>query len=220
MGSSRYKRISDLLMRVSPSVLKSHIFSQENYLFPRRELKSILQPDMFREFSIDELLRPLQRNLSAAEQQALFDMKYYLKDDLLVKVDRASMRHSLEARVPLLDYRIVEFSLNLSSSLKYRNGESKYLLKKLLYQHIPQELFNRPKWGFGIPLGKWLRGGLRNYMHDLLSDSSLRETGLLNPIQVNILIRRFENGEEHLYNRLWLLMMLQQWALAEKSEAR
>lgn len=216
MGSSRSKRVADLLSRVSPKVLKSHIFSQENYLFPRKELKSVLLPEMFRSFSIDELLRPLQRTLSAAELQALFDMKYYLKDDLLVKVDRASMRHSLETRVPLLDYRIVEFSLNLSSSLKYRNGESKYLLKKLLYQHIPSQLFERPKWGFGIPLGKWLRGGLRNYMQDLLSDACLRETDILNPTEVQSLIRRFEKGEEHLYNRLWLLMMLQQWALAEK----
>ena len=102
------------------------------------------------------------RELSEVEEVSFWDIENYLKDDLLVKVDRASMKYGLETRVPLLDYRIVEFSLNLSSQLKInKRGTMKYLLKRVLYDYVPKQLLERPKWGFGIPLVKWLKTDLK-----------------------------------------------------------
>src|SRR6185436_7768806 len=101
------------------------------------------------------------RKLSASEKQALYDLKYYLKDDLLVKVDRATMQYALECRTPFLDYRIVEFALNVSENLKMRHGELKILLRDMLADFLPQKLFERPKQGFAIPLQQWLKKELR-----------------------------------------------------------
>ena len=218
MGSPRYKRVGSLLQRVSAAHLRSHIFSQEQGMFTRREIKSLVLPHWRAPLEVMEHPGPLPRVLSAAELQALFDMNYYLPDDLLVKVDRATMHHSLETRVPLLDYRVVEFALNLSPSLKYKNGQSKYLLKQLLYQYLPSEMFERPKWGFSVPLVKWLRGGLRSYMHDCLSPAQIQKAGLVNPQTVAQYLSRFEKGESQLYNRIWLLMVLHSWAEKQASE--
>ncbi len=109
-------------------MIKSHIFSQEQYLFSYREIQSLLT-EPHTGFQVDESLASV-RAISPAEEQALFDIKYYLPDDLLVKVDRASMQHSLEVRVPILDHRIAEFALNLKQQHKYNRSISKYILKK------------------------------------------------------------------------------------------
>ena len=109
--------------------------------------------------------------MTAGERQALFDFQYYLKDDLLVKVDRASMYYALECRSPLLDHRIVEFAFSLDSSLKVKDGKPKWLLKELLRDHLPDALVDRPKWGFSVPLAEWLKNDLR-----YLIDSYLNET--------------------------------------------
>ncbi|HYE75262.1 MAG TPA: asparagine synthase (glutamine-hydrolyzing), partial [Blastocatellia bacterium] len=148
--NSRYKRAAHLF-RFSPSDdLRSHVFSQEQYFFRAAEVGDILNPE-FRTGKISFPHPKLARELNDIEGQAFFDLQYYLKDDLLVKVDRASMKYSLETRVPLLDYRIVEFALNVSPDLKLHNGTMKYLLKEVLYDYVPREMFDRPKWGFTIP---------------------------------------------------------------------
>lgn len=152
------------------------------------------------------------RTLTPAEVQALFDLHYYLPDDLLVKLDRASMRYGLESRVPLLDHRIIEFSLNLSPQLKMKGGVQKHLLKKVLYRYMPKELFDRPKWGFSIPLGKWLKGELSGLETEYLSPRNVKDAGLVNFAVVQDLRRRFHNGEDRLYNRIWLLIVLHKWA--------
>ncbi|MFA5783226.1 MAG: asparagine synthase C-terminal domain-containing protein, partial [Bacteroidales bacterium] len=135
---------------------------------------------------------------------------YYLKDDLLVKVDRASMHYSLETRVPLLDYRIVEFAYNLSPDIKYRNGISKYLLKKVLYNYIPSAYFDRPKWGFSIPLKKWLKSDLSFLIDEYLSAKAVNETGFLHAEKVASLIKQFRvDNKNYLFQRLWELIILQ-----------
>jgi asparagine synthase (glutamine-hydrolysing) len=107
----------------------------------------------------------------------------------------------------------VEWSVNLHESLKYRNGIQKYILKQLLYQYIPADFFNRPKWGFSVPLYKWLAGPLSYLLEEWLGTTALRKTGLLNEKDVHQLISRFKNGETFLYNRLWAMIVLQMFAI-------
>jgi asparagine synthase (glutamine-hydrolysing) len=139
------------------------------------------------------------------------DLVTYLPDDILTKVDRASMAVSLEARVPILDYRVVEFSKKLPLDFKIRNGESKWILRNILYKYVPKELFERPKSGFGIPVGNWLRDDLRDWAEDLLNESEIKKEGILNPA----LIR--EIWKEHLADKgdwqylLWDVLMFQAW---------
>jgi asparagine synthase (glutamine-hydrolysing) len=213
-GNHRQKRVADLLERVSPRYYKSHILSQEQYLFSRKALSPLLRPEWRNNFDLQELGWDLARKLSAAEQQALFDLRCLLPDDLLVKVDRASMAHGLEVRVPLLDYRLVEFAINLSPAMKWKNGSSKYLLKQALYQRLPASLFDRPKWGFSVPMAKWLRGALRPYVFDLLSDGAIQNSRFLLPEGVAPVRNAFfEKGYDPAFTKIWTLLMLRQWEL-------
>ncbi len=204
---NKYQRAAHLFDYHNYGDIKSHIFSQEQNMFKRGEIRHLLTPDIFSEIVLDEHFTA--NKLSPAEAQSLFDLKYYLKDDLLVKVDRASMVWSLETRVPLLDYRIVEFAMNLPEYLRKRNDTAKYLLKEVLYDYIPKTYFNRPKWGFSIPLQKWLLTDLKYLIDDNLSDAMLNKHKMLNKEMVADLKDRFFNkGQHYLYNRLWLLVVL------------
>lgn len=211
MGNG-YKRVGELLNYKSETAKKSHIFSQEQYFFSRPEIKELMNLEYYREINLNDNYKNLQRSLSAGEEQALFDLNYYLKDDLLVKVDRATMHYSLETRVPLLDYRIVEFALNLSPQLKIHNGVSKYLLKEVLYDYVPKSFFDRPKRGFSIPLSKWLKNDLKFLVDTYLSESMVKKHGVVNYPQVEQLKQQFyKHNIDYLYNRIWLLVVLHQW---------
>jgi len=139
------------------------------------------------------------------------DMQTYLEGDILTKVDRASMAVGLEARVPLLDHRIVEFARSLPLSLKIRGRQSKYILRKLLYRKVPVSLFNRPKQGFGIPLARWLRHDLAYLLDEYLEQGRIRREGLFDEETVARVLREHrEGGVDHGY-RLYNLLMFQMW---------
>ena len=210
MGN-RYERASHLFRYPDARKVKSHIFSQEQYMFSEPEINNLLTPEYNTEPKIQEDWNIPGRELSAIEKQAFFDMKQYLQEDLLVKVDRASMKHSLETRVPLLDYRIVSFALNLSPELKRQNGTAKYLLKEVLYDFVPRQMFDRPKWGFAIPLGNWLKTDLRYLIEDYLNEKVINHHGVVRFEVVHNLIIHFRTGKDYLYNRIWLLVMLHKW---------
>jgi asparagine synthase (glutamine-hydrolysing) len=139
------------------------------------------------------------------------DQLTYLPDDILVKVDRATMAVALEARVPFLDPRVVEFAARLPIHYKIRGSEGKWLLRRVLYRYVDAKLFRRPKQGFGIPLARWLRGPLREWAEDLLSLGALRETAVFDPRGVRRAWEAHLFGRENLHYPIWVLLMYQAW---------
>ena len=210
-GNNRIKRGALVINASSKKNLKAHIFSQEQGFFSAQEIDKLLVSSIKGNFLEENWT--LNRELDPMENQAFFDLYYYLKEDLLVKVDRASMHHSLEVRVPLLDHEVVSYSLNIDPRLKYKNGVSKYLLKEVLYDYLPKKLFIRPKKGFSIPLSKWLKKDLKYLIDQNLSKVSIESCGLVNFNIVDDLVNRFLNGEEYLYNRVWILIQIHQFYL-------
>ena len=173
-SNNRHKRASTLFGHHDEKTLPSHIFSVEQMFFTEPELDDVLKNENSSKLELNET-QGFKFGLDAQENQALFDINNYLKDDLLVKVDRASMQYGLETRVPLLDHRILEFSINLAPELKIKNRVSKYLLKEVLYDYIPKEFFDRPKWGFSIPIRFWLQKELKHLPEKYLSKEILEK---------------------------------------------
>jgi asparagine synthase (glutamine-hydrolysing) len=205
---NKYQKARSLFNYSKKQDLASHIFSQEQHLFSKKEIANLL---------INQTAQskygflPVKRNLNAMEAQALFDLQYYLQDDLLVKVDRASMRFALEARVPLLDHRVIEFAINLAPELKYKNKTSKYLLKQVLYDYVPAKLFDRPKQGFAIPLIDWLKTDLKYLIDDYLNENIIKHYGLVKYEVIDSMKKQFLKGNSYYYNRLWALIVLHQF---------
>lgn len=139
------------------------------------------------------------------------DMRSYLPDDILCKVDRAAMAVSLETRVPFLDPDVLAVSARLPSQMKIRDGQGKWALRQILYQHVPRDLIERPKTGFGIPVGEWLRGPLRGWAEDLLSEEALRRDGLIDPVPVREAWAEHLSGRRDWTHRLWIVLMLMAW---------
>ena len=149
--------------------------------------------------------------MPALEQLLFYDLVGELGDNMLTKVDRASMAASLETRTPLLDPAVVEFSWQLPSHLKYRNRQGKWVLRRLLERHVPGELFDRPKQGFGIPLGDWLRGPLREWGEDLIDPVQLGQQGLLDPEAIRKEWDRLQSSRQNYFPGMWSVLMLQAW---------
>ncbi len=178
-------------------------------LWDNVSLKALLGRSVIKS-RFDELFEETN-DLPELSRLLIVDQHTYLPDGMLTKVDRASMANGLEIRVPLLDHRVVEFTARLPENYKFRDGSAKYLLKKVLYQYVPEKLMDRPKMGFGMPIDQWLRGPLKPLLCDYLAEDRLKEEGRFNGHYLRQKMDLHLNGKQNHHHRLWAALMWEMW---------
>lgn len=180
--------------------LQSHWYSPESVVIGAKEPVTLLTSSHSWPESVD-----FQSWMMAMDAQC------YMVDDILVKVDRASMANSLETRVPFLDHRVIELAWRIPQAMKIREGKGKWILRQVLYRHVPQEMIERPKKGFSIPLGEWLRGPLREWAETLLSEERIIKDGYFNVSPIRETWKRHLSGADDYSTKLWSILMFQAW---------
>jgi asparagine synthase (glutamine-hydrolysing) len=185
-------------------------------LFRRSELMRLFRPEFAQQLALSAHVERKASELETRDRHWLsnlqaLDMKNYLPLDILTKVDRMSMAHSIEARVPLLDHKLIEFAATIPPEMNLRGGATKYILKQAMRGVLPDNIIDRRKQGFALPLNFWFRGKLGPYVHDLLLGESSRQRGFFNLPYVESLIARHEKGE-NLDLQLWTLISFELWA--------
>lgn len=198
-------KLSEILTSRSPDEIYKRLIS--HWKSPETLVLNSIEPKII----IDDFFRIKNLIPEFKDRMMFFDLMTYLPDDILTKVDRASMSVSLEARVPILDHRIVEFSKRLPLSFKIKNGKSKWILRQVLYKYVPKELVERPKMGFGVPIDNWIRDPLRDWAEDLLDEKKIKRDEFLNPEPIRKLWKEHLSGKRNWQYLLWDVLMFQAW---------
>ena len=146
----------------------------------------------------------------------ILDTITYLPDDILVKVDRASMAVSLESRIPFLDHRVVNFAWRIPQSMKIKKGINKWILREILYKYVPKNLIEQPKMGFAIPIDSWLRGPLRDWAENLLDENRLKQDGFFHSKPIRNKWQEHLTGKKNWQHFLWNILMFQSWLEKEQ----
>jgi asparagine synthase (glutamine-hydrolysing) len=212
LGDKAHK-LADLFSLDGPQALYYRALS--HWKNPSEIVLNSCEPDTVR-----ECIAEISANTSIEESMMLTDLLQYLPDDILTKVDRASMAVGLEARVPLLDHRVVEFAWKLPLKLKIRRRSTKWILRQVLQRYVPRNLTERPKMGFGVPIDRWLRGPLRDWAESLLSEQTLSGHGLFNVQHIRKKWREHLSGDRNWQYLLWDVLLFQDWYLQHKSARR
>ncbi len=188
-----------------------HIWSQEQSMFSQKEISHLLLSDYKNSSLLNDWKEIRSLDCDLYTKISLLDIKNYLADNLLYKMDIASMRSGLEVRVPFLDHNLVEAAINLPTKYKINGRTQKYVQKKILEDYVPKELIYRKKWGFPAPIKDWLHADL-NYLFDLtLSKQVLRRQDIFNPNWVQHLVNEFKSGRSYHFNKVWALIFFQLW---------
>ncbi len=204
--TTRYKKLMHLLKDNSPKELLHNM----SRLFFDDELQRLLLPETASlPTYFDEQLR--EEYSDDLSYMMAIDYKTYMLDDILQKVDRASMCVSLEGREPFLDQHIIEFAARLPSNYKLHKGIKKYILRQIVHKYVPQSMMERPKMGFGIPIAGWLKKELKHFVDEATDPVFLAQQGLFNVSEIHKLVKAFYNGKEQLHTRIWYLLMFQMW---------
>ncbi|SHE68361.1 asparagine synthase (glutamine-hydrolyzing) [Flavisolibacter ginsengisoli] len=204
---SRYDKLKNILADPSPSELLKNL----NQVFNDKEIEELFAnhvTELNTSHNSSELLNMDQDPLA---YMMAIDYQTYMVDDILQKVDRATMAVSLEGREPFLDQDIIEWAAQLPSSYKYYEGQKKYILKQIVHKYIPKEIMERPKMGFGIPVDNWLSHELKDLVEEHLSEASLKLHGLFNVQEVRNIVSDFLNGRKEKHLKVWYLLMFQMW---------
>jgi len=204
--TTRYKKIMHLLKDNSAKEL---LLNMSSLYFPDELNRLFVQPPRHLSSYFDEQLDPAYAD--DLSYMMAIDYKSYMLDDILQKVDRASMSVSLEGREPFLDQHIIEFAARLPSNFKLHKGVKKYLLRQIVHKYVPASMMERPKMGFGIPIAAWLKNELRPFVDEATDATFLQQQGLFTVSEVQVLIKEFYNGKEQLYTKIWYLLMFQLW---------
>ncbi len=204
---TRYEKVKNILKSNSSS--KAMQYTSQH--FTLKELKKLLKNEPRYIQTNFDLINLLNQNNDDIDQMLAIDYKTYMVDDILTKVDRATMSVSLEGREPLLDHRIIEFVAQLPSNLKIKNGEKKWLLKHIVHKYLPKEMMDRPKMGFGVPIVEWFRDELKEYFLTYLDKNRLEKEGIFNVDEVVKLRDNYLNGKKENIQKLWFILMFEMW---------
>ena len=203
-AGDKAQKLAEVLTSPNPNDLYHRLLSQ--WRNPVELVYGASEPP-----TLHDSIETTSQSLNFQETMMLTDLLHYLPDDILTKVDRASMAVGLEARVPMLDHRVVEFAWQLPLAFKIREGTGKWILREVLAKFLPRELMDRPKMGFAIPLDRWLRGPLRDWAEDLLSPANLSEYSLLNGDLVRQKWQQHQRGVRNWSDALWSILVFQDW---------
>jgi asparagine synthase (glutamine-hydrolysing) len=204
---SRYDKIKNLLSEEAPASLLKTI----TQVFTGEELNKFLNIPVTYLTTAHDSAELKAEFYDPVSFMMAVDYQTYMVDDILQKVDRATMSTSLEGREPFLDQKIIEWAAQLPVNYKYHNGQKKYILKQIVHKYIPAQMMQRPKSGFAIPLHSWLMNELKPVVHQYLNSKSLSVHGLLNHHEVEKLVTDFYNGRKESYLKIWHLLMFQMW---------
>jgi len=180
--------------------------------------EQIVRAGRERESFITSQVSPPQPE-GSVEWMMFLDAATYLPDDIMVKVDRASMAVSLESRAPFLDHRVVEYAWGLPTEMKLRDGQGKWALRRILDRFVPRALTERPKVGFGVPIDQWLRGPLKEWADDLLGADRLSREGYFDPRPIRLAWDEHQSGRRNRQYELWNSLMFQSWLEQETTGA-
>ena len=201
----RYEKIKKMLLAKNGAELLEQSYEQ----YSNDEIERLLlKPTQKIITSFDIDVSKIEDSLS---QMLLIDYKTYMADDILTKVDRATMSVGLEGREPFLDRTIIEFASQLPNKMKYRNGQKKWVLKEITHKYIPKEIMERPKMGFSPPITEWFRDELKSYFLDYLSYERIEREGIFNPNEVVRMRDEYLNGRAVSVHRLWFILMFEMW---------